>query len=122
MARVPTNERYSMGEGLDAGNVTAYYSYDEIRPPLLLYLLEEIRDLRSFSQAGNCVHGVQNKPFRACSPSEETLRFQGPARQDLLWNSSVRSMRGSPQQFDERQRSLTGLSPGRYFPWSPGIT
>jgi hypothetical protein len=68
----------------------AYYSCDEIRPPVLLYfLLEEIRDRRSFSQAGNWVHGVQNEPFRVCSPSEETLRFQGPAHQDLSQNSSV---------------------------------
>src|SRR6266566_4708574 len=67
----------------------AYCSYDETRPPLLPYfLLEEIRDRRSFSQAGSWVHGVQNEPFRVCPPSEETLRFQGPAHQDLLQNSS----------------------------------
>ena len=55
----------------------AYYSCDEIRPSVLLYFLqEEIRERGSLSQAGNWVHGVQNEPFRGCSPSEEMLRFR----------------------------------------------
>ena len=37
----------------------AYYACDEIRPlSLLCFLLDEIRDRRSFPQAGNSTHGV----------------------------------------------------------------
>ena len=40
---------------------------DEIRPTFLPYvLLDDIMDRRSFSQAGNSAHGVQNEPFRTC--------------------------------------------------------
>ena len=68
----------------------AYCSPNEIHPPKsLTFLLEEIRDRILFSQASNCAHGVLNESFRVCSPSEETLRFQGPVQQVLSWNPSV---------------------------------
>ncbi len=87
----------------------------------LYFLLEEIRDRRSFSQAGNCVHGVQNDPFCLCSPSEKrSVVFRD--RHTKAFCRLLRSMRRSAQEFDGWLGPLTGLSTGGYYPRWHGIT
>jgi hypothetical protein len=95
----------------------AYYSCDEIRPPSLLYfLLEEIRDRRSFSQAGNCVHGVQNEPFSVCVfPPRKRSVFRDWHTKTFRRIPPFHAEKCAAIEFDEWPGSLTALSAGEYY-------
>lgn len=93
----------------------AYYSCDEIPPPSLLYfLLEEIRDRRSFSKAGNCVHGVQNHSACVLPPRKRSV-FRDRHTKTFRRIPPFHAEKCEAIEFDEWPGSLIGLSAGEYY-------